>query len=99
MSGSGTRFRVVVPVRDAERWVGRCVASIRRQRGGDLRCLVLDDRSSDGTAEAARRAAEGDARFEVVVAPERDDECPNWLPINPDAVSYTHLTLPTNREV
>lgn len=65
------RFRVVVPVRNAQRWVGRCVASIRAQQGVDLRCVVLDDRSDDATYARAVEAAAGDPRVSVVQAPER----------------------------
>ena len=35
--------------------------------------------------------------IEVVWAP--DKKKTNVIPLNVDAVSYTHLTLPTNREV
>jgi glycosyltransferase involved in cell wall biosynthesis len=66
-----TAFRIVVPVRDAERWVGRCVRSIRFQRGEDWRALVVDDRSEDATHERALEAAAGDPRIEVVRTAER----------------------------
>ena len=38
----------------------------------------------------------GDFTIEV---PETQDEVNEWLEYNHEAVSYTHLTLPTNREV
>jgi glycosyltransferase involved in cell wall biosynthesis len=66
-----TRFRIVVPVRDAEAWVAKCLASIRSQDAADFRCVVLDDHSSDATLARARAAAAGDERFEVVAVPER----------------------------
>ncbi len=64
-------FRIVVPVRNAEAWVSRCLRSIRRQTVRDFRCIVLDDVSTDGTLERARAAVAGDDRFVVAAAPTR----------------------------
>ncbi len=66
-----TAFRFVVPVRDAERWIGRCVRSIRGQRHPDWRALVIDDVSEDGTYERAREAAGDDPRIRIERATER----------------------------
>jgi glycosyltransferase involved in cell wall biosynthesis len=52
------------PVRDGERWAvvpaynesASIAAVVRRIRDVDLKCLVVDDGSDDGTAETARRA-------------------------------------------
>jgi len=64
-------FRVVVPVRNAEGWISRCLRSIRRQTVRDFRCVVLDDVSTDRTLERARAAVAGDDRFVVEAAPRR----------------------------
>ena len=48
----------VIPARDEAAVVGRAVASLLTQDyDGDFRIVVVDDQSSDGTAEAARAAA------------------------------------------
>ncbi|MCC7272665.1 MAG: glycosyltransferase [Alphaproteobacteria bacterium] len=55
----------VVPARDEAATIGRCVAAILDQDyPGDLRLVVVDDGSSDGTATAAGRAA----RLSVIAA-------------------------------
>ncbi|MBF0660052.1 glycosyltransferase [Rhodococcus sp. (in: high G+C Gram-positive bacteria)] len=58
---------VVVPARDEAPRIASVIADLREQRGVPrLRVLVLDDDSSDGTFEIARRAADSDPRITVV---------------------------------
>jgi len=58
----------VVPARNEARAVGACVASLLAQRP-PLRAVVLvDDGSTDGTADRAREAGGGDPRLRVIDA-------------------------------
>jgi hopene-associated glycosyltransferase HpnB len=63
----------IVPARNEAQTVGQTISSLARQEyPGDFRIIVVDDASDDGTAEIARRAADGagiSSRFEVVAAP------------------------------
>ena len=69
----------VVPARDEAATIGSTVASLlASDYPGDLRVVVVDDHSADGTAELARaaaRAAGAEARVRVVAAP---DLPPGW---------------------
>lgn len=47
----------VVPARDEAAVIGRAIASLLRQSHPDLRIVLVDDQSSDGTAEIARASA------------------------------------------
>lgn len=51
------RISVVVPFRNAERHLARCLEALARQEpfGGDYEVLAVDDRSSDRSAEIVRR--------------------------------------------
>lgn len=50
---------VVIPARNEAEVVGRCVTSLLQQEGGGrLHIFLVDDHSSDGTAAAARQAAQ-----------------------------------------
>lgn len=62
---NGPAFHVVVAAYRAERWIGRCLASIQRQTRSDFRCWVRDDQSPDATLERARAAVAGDERFRI----------------------------------
>jgi glycosyltransferase involved in cell wall biosynthesis len=48
---------VVIPARNEEATIGACVESILSQPAHPAELLVVDDRSSDGTSEAARAAS------------------------------------------
>jgi hopene-associated glycosyltransferase HpnB len=57
-SGPWPSIAAIVPARDEAASVGETVASLLRQDyAGALRVVLVDDQSSDGTAQAARTAA------------------------------------------
>ena len=71
------RVSVLVPLRDEASRVAACIGAIREQvQVPDLEILVLDDRSSDGTADTVRAAADGDPRVRVLPGTE---PLPGWL--------------------
>jgi len=60
----------VIPARNEAAVVGRAVASLAAQRyPGELRVVVVDDDSSDGTAEAAAQAASPERVTVIQAAP------------------------------
>ncbi|MCE0538347.1 glycosyltransferase family 2 protein [Kineosporia rhizophila] len=71
------RVSVVLPVRDEADRVAPCLASLLDQiRIPDLEILVVDDGSTDGTADIVRRTAAGDPRVHLIEAGELS---PGWL--------------------
>jgi len=57
---------VIVPARNEAHNIGRCVTSILSTNYPQLEVVVVDDSSSDGTADVARKAAASDRRLRVV---------------------------------
>lgn len=57
---------VVVPTFNASDFIERCLKSILAQKGIALEVLVVDDGSSDDTAEKAKQIAERDDRVTVI---------------------------------
>jgi hopene-associated glycosyltransferase HpnB len=52
------KLAVVIPARDEADGIGACIGSLLRQDyAGDWRIVLVDDGSSDGTADLARQAA------------------------------------------
>jgi hopene-associated glycosyltransferase HpnB len=52
------RIAVVIPARNEAESVGQCVASLLAQQPQELHIFLVDDGSSDGTADVARAAAQ-----------------------------------------
>ena len=68
---------VCVPARDEAHRLPELIADLRAQSGAPrLQVLVIDDASTDGTAEAAEKAIDGDPRFLVIRS--RDEPEPGW---------------------
>ena len=65
---------VIVPCRDERRNVGRLVRSVLASSYPRLELVVVDDHSTDGTADVAREAAAGDGRLRVLEAPALPDD-------------------------
>lgn len=58
---------MVIPCRDAERWIGETVASALDQPGVDLEVIVVDDGSRDASRDRVREI--GDGRVALLAEP------------------------------
>ena len=61
----GPMVSVLIPARDEEDNIERCVSSLRRQIYANMEILVLNDNSSDRTLEIVERIAQNDERVRV----------------------------------
>jgi glycosyltransferase involved in cell wall biosynthesis len=57
---------VIIPAYNAAAFVGRTLASLQAQSFTDFEAIVVDDGSTDDTAEVVRQAVEGDPRFRLI---------------------------------
>jgi chlorobactene glucosyltransferase len=64
---------VILAAHDEEPRVGACVATLLAQDHPDFEVVVVDDRSSDGTARAVREAASGDPRVRLLRVDKRPE--------------------------
>ncbi|MGP4024076.1 bifunctional glycosyltransferase/CDP-glycerol:glycerophosphate glycerophosphotransferase [Actinomadura sp. 3N407] len=60
---------MVVPIHNVEPYLEECLASIARQSLRELDVVLVDDGSTDASAEIARTFAEGDPRFRLISQP------------------------------
>jgi chlorobactene glucosyltransferase len=60
------RISLLVPARNEAAVIGETVRSLLGQDGDEIELLILDDHSTDGTAEIACAAAGGDPRLRVL---------------------------------
>jgi len=65
---------VIVPARDERRNIERCVGSILSTTYPAVEVIVVDDHSTDGTGDLARRMASADPRLRVIENPPLPDD-------------------------
>lgn len=70
------RVSVLLPVRDEALRVAPTLRSLLAQEGVDLEVVVLDDGSTDGTADVVRAVADGDPRVRLLTGRPLPD---GWL--------------------
>lgn len=61
---------VILPVYNCRKFLKHSIQSVLNQTYENWELIVADDASSDGSAEEARRLAEGDSRIKVYTLPE-----------------------------
>ena len=54
---------VVIPAYNVSEYIGECIESLLSQSYQDMEILVVDDGSTDGTADVVRRYADADSRI------------------------------------
>ena len=59
------KISIIVPVHNAEKWIGRCLTSILRQTYENLEVLVIDDGSEDSSLEIIKKFQGNDTRIKV----------------------------------
>ena len=66
MSNISSLVSVIIPAYNAENTLDETLESVRGQTYGDLEIIVVDDGSSDGTCDVARRHATSDHRIRII---------------------------------
>ncbi len=64
---------VIIPARDEAHNIDRCLRSAMANDYPALEIIVLDDHSTDGTGDIARRTASDDSRVRIIVPPSLPD--------------------------
>jgi hypothetical protein len=75
-TSTSRRVSVLLPLRDEAARVEPCLRALLAQHSVDLELVVLDDGSSDGTAELVRRVCDGDPRVRLLTG---RPLTPGWL--------------------
>jgi hypothetical protein len=60
---------ILIPARNEAERIGPALEAARGSRGAAVEIVVMDDGSTDGTAEIVRRHAAGDPRVRLAIAP------------------------------
>ena len=65
------KFKIVTPAYNCEKWMEKTIKSIAKQTYENFDCLIIDDMSTDKTAEIALKHIGGDERFSLQVNKEK----------------------------
>ena len=90
-----TLISLVVPVYNAGPWLAPCLASITAQTHTAWECILSDDGSTDGSAEACDAAAAADPRFRVVHRPNSGPNAARQAGIRLSALSSYYMDGPS----
>ena len=60
------KVSVIVPVYNVEKYIEKCILSIKNQTLDDFECLIVDDGSKDNSVEIAKKLIEDDKRFIIL---------------------------------
>ncbi len=73
------RIAVIIPARNEADVIGRAITSLLRQSGkNSIHIFLVDDGSTDGTAQAAREAAAAAGQAEMLTIIEGRPLAPGW---------------------
>ncbi|MCR4745365.1 MAG: glycosyltransferase [Lachnospiraceae bacterium] len=56
---------VLIPVYNAEKYIGRCIESVQKQEYSNIELILIDDGSTDQSGKICDRYAENDSRIKV----------------------------------
>ena len=62
----GLRKKIIVPIHNVEKELGKCINSILQQTYTDFECLIVYDESTDRSKEIAVRFTEQDSRVRLI---------------------------------
>lgn len=60
-----TKFSVIVPVYNVEKYISKCIESVKGQTLTDFECLIIDDGTKDKSIEKAIETIGNDERFKI----------------------------------
>ena len=59
------KISIIVPVYNVEKYIMRCLESIRNQVWSDYEVIIIDDGSTDDSGKIAEEYCQKDSRFSV----------------------------------
>lgn len=63
---STPKVSIIVPVYNVEKYIEKCINSLKNQTLSDIEIILVDDSSTDSSLKLCQKAAEEDARIKVI---------------------------------
>ena len=59
------KFSIIIPVYNVEKYITKCIESVKAQTLTDFECLIINDGTKDNSVEIANKVINGDDRFVI----------------------------------
>jgi hypothetical protein len=63
---TNTKYKFVVPFYNCEKWIKKCIKSIKNQNYKNFECVLIDDISTDNSAKFVKKEICNDKRFKLI---------------------------------
>ena len=63
---SDSKYKFIVPFYNCENWIKKCIKSIKMQNYKNFECALIDDLSTDSSAEIVKKEIVNDDRFRLI---------------------------------
>lgn len=60
------KISIIIPFYNVEKYIDRCIKSVKTQTFTDFECILIDDKSTDNTFFKAKKAIGIDSRFRII---------------------------------
>jgi glycosyltransferase involved in cell wall biosynthesis len=61
-----THFKIVIPFYNAEKWIGKCIDSVKEQSYSNYECIIINDASTDNSNEVVLSHIQGNNKFRLI---------------------------------
>jgi len=59
-------IKIIIPFYNVEKWINKTIKSIQLQNYDNYQCIMINDMSTDNTADTIKKTIEGDNRFLLI---------------------------------
>jgi glycosyltransferase involved in cell wall biosynthesis len=72
---------IITTFYNAEDYIEKCIGSIIGQNHSDFKCFLIDDMSTDSSAEKASQMIDGDERFSLIINTDKKYKTLNFIDV------------------
>lgn len=81
-------FKIVIPLYNVEKWIKKCIRSVKLQEHKDFQCILIDDMSTDNSKSIILDEIKDDIRFHLISNTEKGFALKNIF----NAIKYSEPT-------
>ena len=79
-------FKIIIPLYNVEKWIKKCIRSVKLQEYKNFQCILIDDISTDNTKNIIENEIKNDNRFHLITNTEKSYALKNIF----NAINYSN---------